>query len=79
MDPCEVSARFAAFVWFTDRDGKAAAGQEEAQLFARENWPSFLACANEGLGRLLIRVGRVRRTKARRRRAVRGQKTAAAR
>jgi hypothetical protein len=79
MDPCEVSARFAAHIWFINRHGVTAAELEEARQFAREHYPSFLAYANEGLGRLLLRVGRVRRTRARRRRAQRRQVAAARR
>ena len=58
MNPLEVSAMFAAYVWFTDREGGAVKHQKAAEAFARENWSAFLPSAREGLGRLLIRVAR---------------------
>ena len=56
MDPAEVSAMFAAYVWFTGRNEKGATAEKEAASFARDNWLSFLPCAHKGLGRLLIRI-----------------------
>jgi hypothetical protein len=58
MDPLQLAAQFAAFTWFTEcYSGKASA--DEATKFARENWPAFRNHAPAGLGRLLIRVGRL--------------------
>jgi hypothetical protein len=72
MDPVEVSAMFAAYVWFIGRNGGGATVETEAISFARDNWQAFLPNAHKGLGRLLIRLasvgsqrGRGRRTTAR--------------
>src|SRR5688572_10642615 len=51
MNPLQVSAQFAAFVWYTKRN--ADCSQERAAMFARTHWNRFLPLANEGLGRLL--------------------------
>jgi hypothetical protein len=69
MDPLQVSAQFAAYVWFTRDKPDDARTRERALCFARENWAPFLPVAQEGWGRLLIRIGRPRR--ARRTRAMR--------
>jgi hypothetical protein len=66
MSPRKVSAQFTAYSWFSQWKDKAAATAEaeaeaEALRFARENWPAFLPCAPEGLGRLLIRLAHGRR------------------
>lgn len=67
MQPVEVSAKFAAYVWFIGRNEEGAATVEEAVSFARDNWQAFLPNAHKGLGRLLIRLAGVR---SRRRREV---------
>jgi hypothetical protein len=61
MNPLKVSAMFAAYVWFTEREGNSVMAQREGASFARANWESFLPSAHEGLGRLLIRVAGVRK------------------
>jgi hypothetical protein len=66
-NPLKVSAMFAAYVWFTKREGNSVMAQREAASFARANWESFLPCANEGLGKLLIRVAGVRKQDRKRR------------
>jgi hypothetical protein len=67
MDAITISAKFAAYTWFTESaDGKSAS-QEEAALFADQNWERFLGCANKGFGRLLIRLARQRARTARQR------------
>jgi hypothetical protein len=63
MNPTQVSARFAAYVWFTGIHGDEPTAKEEANRFARENWTEFLPCAQEGLGKLLIRLSRGRQSK----------------
>jgi hypothetical protein len=68
MNPLKVSAMFAAYVWFTGRESNSAMTQKKAASFARANWESFLPCAHEGLGRLLIRVAGVHKRSRRRRR-----------
>jgi hypothetical protein len=70
MDPRQVSARFAAYVWFTNRHGETPLRRQDALRFANDYWQKFLPSANEGLGRLLIRIARApqrRRQRARRR------------
>jgi hypothetical protein len=56
MDPCKVSAQFAAYLWFSNQRAGGPADGDRAVRFARDNWPAFLPCADEGIGRLLIRV-----------------------
>lgn len=61
MNPCKVSAQFAAYVWYRERKAGAPAAEGEAVRFARESWRAFRGCAHEGLGRLLIRIASGRR------------------
>jgi hypothetical protein len=65
MHPLQVSAQFAAFVWFCGR-GQGVADKSVAHRFARENWLRFLPQAHEGWGKLLIRVAKMRPAKGRR-------------
>jgi hypothetical protein len=65
MHPLQVSAQFAAFVWYSDHS-RGAADKAEALRFARENWLRFLPQAHEGWGKLLIRVATMRPAKGRR-------------
>jgi hypothetical protein len=66
MDPCKVSAQFAAYLWFTGHKAGGSAAGDQAVRFARDNWVAFLPCAHEGIGRLLIRVAELdRATRAR--------------
>jgi hypothetical protein len=52
----KVAAQYAAYTWYQEnRTGQQSPG--EAIRFARENWTAFLAVADEGWGRLLIRIG----------------------
>lgn len=61
MKPLELSARFAAFVWYTNhRQAPAQTTQAEARQFANESWRAFLPVAQEGLGKLLLRIANVR-------------------
>ena len=63
MDALTLSAQFAAYTWYNEcHDGKTDS-QEQALQFACENWVAFLGNAHEGLGRLLIRVGHLDRSK----------------
>lgn len=64
MNPWKVSAQFAAFVWFTNKN-KGRTTHAQAMRFARENWVAFLPSAHEGVGRLLIRVARLQPDKDR--------------
>lgn len=63
MNPLTLSAQFAAYTWFVECHGGKAITQEEATKFARENWHAFLEHAHEGLGRLLMRIGRLESSK----------------
>jgi hypothetical protein len=70
MKPLNVAAQFAAFTWYTNaRKAPGAIVAVEARQFARENWEAFLGVANEGLGKLLLRVARTRSPRRRRGRA----------
>jgi len=70
MNPRKVSAQFAAYTWFEEVNAGKPAVQEEAVRFARENWPAFLGCAPDGLGKLLLRIAGKNRSKAFRRKQV---------
>jgi hypothetical protein len=60
MDPITISAKFAAFCWYTTKYAEHPQAQEKAVLFARFKWPSFVPLAHKGLGKLLLRIGRKR-------------------
>ena len=60
MNPWKVSAQFAAFVWYTNREIENKATAAEAAQFARDNWIAFLPYAHEGYGKLLIKISRPR-------------------
>jgi hypothetical protein len=57
MDPYRVSAQFVAYSWFMKHNAVQPSAAAAAQ-FARSNWASFLPCAHQGLGQLLIRIAR---------------------
>jgi hypothetical protein len=62
MKPFEAAARFAAFTWYTgNRQAPDPTMQTEASRFAKENWQAFLPVADEGWGRLLLRVAKAHR------------------
>jgi hypothetical protein len=57
MNARKVAAQFAAYAWYEEcRAGKPS--QQETARFVRENWKAFLPIAHEGLGKLLLRIGR---------------------
>jgi hypothetical protein len=64
MHPLQVSAQFAAFVWYCGHN--QGAHRAVAARFARENWLRFVPQAHEGWGKLLIRVAKLRPAKGRR-------------
>jgi hypothetical protein len=68
MDAITISAKFAAYTWFTETAAGKDASQAEAARFAEENWEHFLSHADKGLGMLLIRLNRRRRARGARRR-----------
>lgn len=56
MKARKVAAQNAAYTWYQENQtGQQSPG--EALRFARENWTAFLSVADEGRGRLLIRIG----------------------
>jgi hypothetical protein len=55
MNPYKVSAQFLACVMYMNSNG-AKPTASEAMQFACDNWVPFLPCADDGLGRLLIRI-----------------------
>lgn len=59
MTPLEVAARFAAIVWYWETVAPDLGTPEEARGFAREYWEAFLPVANEGVGKLLLRMAHV--------------------
>ena len=67
MDPLTLSAQFAAYTWYKECHPGKFVSRKEATKFACENWRAFLGSAHEGLGRLLIQVGRLRKPKVNRR------------
>jgi len=73
MDARTAAARFAAFTWYQDIRADQASPTEAAR-FARQNWTAFLPVADEGWGKLLLRLAskgknrrRLRRGKAQQR------------
>ena len=56
MEPLKLSAQFAAYVWYTEVRRQTTTG--EALRFAGDNWKSFLASADRGWGKLLMRLAR---------------------
>ena len=71
MESRQVSAMFAAYVWFSEWSEETPVVRKEALAFARENWRAFLPCAPEGLGRLLLRIAEGRNRGKSRRKAPR--------
>ena len=64
-NPWKASAQFAAVVWFNNQEKTSPTQRGDAAKFARDNWVAFLPFADEGLGQLLLKVGRVRSTRKR--------------
>jgi hypothetical protein len=62
MKPPEMAARFAAFAWYAEhRRAPTGIVRNEAERFSSQNWQYFLPAAQEGRGRLLLRVAKARR------------------
>ena len=57
MHPLQVSAQFAAFVWFSRQRPEDPQTRSKARRLARKHWGDFLPSAHEGLGRLLLKIG----------------------
>lgn len=56
MSPLQISAQFAAFLWYTNQPENVGKAAIDAHQFARLNWERFLPNAHEGLGKLLRRI-----------------------
>lgn len=65
MKARKVAAQFAAYVWCESIREATPSDDDEKARFAKKNWRPFLPIANEGLGRLLIKIaaGRSRHQK----------------
>ena len=63
MDARKIAAKFAAYAWY--EESRASSSHNEAARFAKKNWSAFLPVADQGWGRLLIRIA-TRREKSRR-------------
>lgn len=55
MNPLKVSAQFAAYTWFSEKNPHQPT--RDAADFARRNWDAFLPSAHLGVGRLLLQLG----------------------
>lgn len=80
MDPLQIAAQFAAFIWFCNRHATPPDQRDEAVRFAKANWLYFLPTAHEGLGRLLLNIAQPRlpsHSHARAGRAVRSSRSRA--
>jgi hypothetical protein len=69
MNPLVLSAQHAAYTWYLNEHPGAGEDYNQARRFARNEWTTFLSVANEGWGRLLLRVANGRqklRTRQRR-------------
>ena len=61
MKPLDMSARFAAFAWYTEhRQAPGQIAQAEARRFSKQNGQIFLPVAPEGWGWLLFRAAQAR-------------------
>ena len=79
MTPTQISAQYAAYVWFTEQAENANATPAQAQEYARGHWKSYIEDAHEGLGRLLLDIVHTPAKPAvRKRNASRTNKTAVA-
>lgn len=56
MTPRQVSAQFAAYLWYKNQSEHAGHSGEQAQQFAADFWENFLPNSHEGLGRLLKKI-----------------------
>jgi hypothetical protein len=63
MNPLIVSAQHAAYAWYLNNPTSPGKDFEDARRFARTRWTTFLPVANEGWGRLLLRVANGRQSK----------------
>lgn len=61
MDARKIAAQFAAYTWY-EQAHTGLIPEREKNRFAQENWHAFLPVAPEGLGRLLLRISRGRRS-----------------
>ena len=55
MDARKIAAEFAAYAWY-EESRASNSSRNEAARFAKKNWSAFLPVADQGWGRLLIRI-----------------------
>ncbi len=58
MHPLKASAQFAAAVAFSNGKPNTLETRKATRRFAKNNWVAFLPYANEGWGRLLLRIAK---------------------
>ena len=56
----KMAAQFAAYTWFENTQLVERTAEEKSR-FARKNWRAFMPVADEGLGRLLLKLRRARK------------------
>jgi len=61
MSPHQMSARFAAYVWYLRQPKNMDRTKTEAHVFAKKNWEQFLPIAPEGFGRLLVKLAKAKK------------------
>jgi hypothetical protein len=62
MAPLEVSARFAAYMWYVNnRTAPQRTKQAEARRFASDHWRVFTPVAKTGVGELLLKIAEGRK------------------
>ena len=61
MHPLQVAAQYAAYTWYLRTNPDAS--RDDALWFAKVNWDEFLGAVNEGLGRLLLKIGSSRQAR----------------
>ena len=61
MTPLQMSARFAAYLWFLRQPENIDRTKAEAHAFAKKSWEQFLPIAPEGFGRLLVKLAKAKK------------------
>lgn len=61
MTPLQMSARFAAYVWFLRQPENIDRTKTDAHAYAKRNWEQFLPIAPEGFGRLLVKLAKAKK------------------
>jgi hypothetical protein len=61
MTPLQMSARFAAYIWFLRQPENIDRTKAHAHDYAKKNWEKFLPVAPEGFGRLLVKLAKAKK------------------